>query len=96
MIDLVASPTTPGPDRLAGMVRYLGTGCNSGEEKSRQGLDLTLGSGSEHVWHEAPTEHLIGTAVSANGLRKAYTSRCGGRRDRLGVADDENPEPEGE
>jgi hypothetical protein len=53
------------------MVRYLGTGCNSGEEKSRQGLDLAPGSGSEHVWHEAPTEHLIGAAVSANGLRKA-------------------------
>jgi hypothetical protein len=78
------------------MVRYLGIGCTPAEEKSRQGLDLAPGSGFEHVWHEAPTEHLTRTAASANGLRKTYPSRCGGRRDRHDVADDENPEPEGE
>jgi hypothetical protein len=33
----------------------------------------------------APTKHVTGIAVSRNGLRKAYASRCGGRSGHLDV-----------
>jgi hypothetical protein len=50
----------------------LGTGCDWREESRDKGLTLTLGQRSGICGMNAPTKHVTRTAVSANGLRKAY------------------------